>query len=207
MANANAKTVQPFRIIVGVDFSEIAQEALHQAFDMAILRRADNPEVHAVVVVDDGSGGLAIRRPAQAVREQMETAQALLNDQVAAVRRLKMEGQPALPVIPTEVQVRVGDPVEQLVSVALETRASLVVIGTHGRRGLRRLVLGSVAERVARAAPCPVLIVRPRDVAAMEAIPRPEPIDPNAPEQPAHETHAYRYHSVLEPDMPPNHLL
>lgn len=207
MANANAKSVQPFRIVVGVDFSEISQQALHEAFDMAILRRAENPEVHAVVVVDDGSSGLAIRRPAAAVRDQLETAQALLNDQVAAIRRFKMEGQAPLPVIQTEVQVRVGDPVEQLVSVALETRASIVVVGTHGRRGLRRLVLGSVAERVARAAPCPVLIVRPRDVAAMEAVPRPEPIDPNAPTSEPHETHAYRYHSVLEPDTPSNHLL
>jgi nucleotide-binding universal stress UspA family protein len=204
---ANAKSVQPFRIVVGVDFSEIAQEALHQAFDMAILRRAESPEVHAVVVVDDGSSGLAIRRPIAAVKDQLETAQALLNDQVAAIRRFKMEGQPPLPVIPTEVQVRVGDPVEQLISVALESRANLLVIGTHGRRGLRRLVLGSVAERVARAAPCPVLIVRPRDVAAMEAVPRPDPIDPNAPAQETHETHAYRYHSVLEPDEPPNHML
>ena len=206
MGVANEST-QPFRIVVGVDFSEIAQEALHQAFDMALLRRADNPEVHAVVVVDDGSGGLAMRRPHAAVREQLETAQALLNDQVAAIRRFKMEGLPPLPVIPVETQVRIGDPVEQLISVALETRASLLVIGTHGRRGLRRLVLGSVAERVARGAPCPVLIVRPRDVAAMEAVPRPDPIDPNAPESPPHETHAYRYHSVLEPDQPPNHLL
>lgn len=207
MANSSVKSVQPFRIVVGVDFSEIAQQALHEAFDMALLRRSENPEVHAVCVVDDGSSGLAIRRPVAAVRDQLETAQALLNDQVSAIRRFKMEGQPPLPIITTEVQVRVGDPVEQLVSVALETRASLLVIGTHGRRGLRRLVLGSVAERVARMAPCPVLIVRPRDVAAMEAVPRPEPIDPNAPEAPPHETHAYRYHSVLEPDSPSNHLL
>jgi nucleotide-binding universal stress UspA family protein len=206
MANVS-KSAEPFRIVVGVDFSEIAQEALHQAFDLALLRRNESPEVHAVVVVDDGSSGLAIRRPIAAVRDQLETAQALLNDQVAAIRRYKMEGQPALPVIPTEVQVRVGDPVEQLLSVALETRASLLVIGTHGRRGLRRLVLGSVAERVARAAPCPVLIVRPRDIAAMEAVPRPEPIDPNAPPPEPHETHAYRYHSVLEPETPPHHLL
>jgi nucleotide-binding universal stress UspA family protein len=204
---ANVKSEQAFRIVVGVDFSEIAQEALHQAFDMALLRRAENPEVHAVVVVDDGSSGLAMRRPLAAIRDQMQTAQALLNDQVSAVRRFKMEGQPPLPVIPTEVQVRVGDPVEQLVSVALEQSANLLIVGTHGRRGLRRLVLGSVAERVARAAPCPVLVVRPRDVAAMEAVPRPDPIDPNAPPEEVHETHAYRYHSVLEPDEPPGHML
>jgi nucleotide-binding universal stress UspA family protein len=204
---ANVKSVEPFRIVVGVDFSEISQEALHQAFDLALLRHAENPEVHAVVVVDDGSSGLALRRPTAAVREQLETAQALLTDQVGAIRRFKMEGQTTVPTIKTEVQVRIGDPVEQLVSVALETRASLVIVGTHGRRGLRRLVLGSVAERVARNAPCPVMIVRPRDVAAMAAVPRPEPVNPNAPTEAPLETHAYRYHSVLEPDSPSNHLL
>jgi nucleotide-binding universal stress UspA family protein len=52
-----------------------------------------------------------------------------------------------------------GDPAAEIVRHAREERCDLVVIGTHGRAGIPRLVLGSVAERVARQCPCPVLVV------------------------------------------------
>jgi nucleotide-binding universal stress UspA family protein len=52
------------------------------------------------------------------------------------------------------------DPVTETVRVAAETPCDLIVMGTHGRRGLRRALLGSVAEQVLRRAPCPVLTVR-----------------------------------------------
>ena len=202
------KAPGPFRIVVGVDFSETSQEALHQAFDQALSRRTESPEVHAVVVVDDGSGGVPLRRVGADIKEQLETAQALITDQVAAIRRFKLQGEPpGTPTIRTEVQVRVGDAVDQIVSVALELRASLVVVGTHGRRGVRRLVLGSVAERVARTAPCPVLIARRHDFLAMESVARVEPANPGSPPPSETEAHVYRYHSVLEPETPTNHLL
>lgn len=55
---------------------------------------------------------------------------------------------------------KTGDARTAIVTVAEELRADLIVMGTHGRRGVSRLVLGSVAESVARTAPCPVLLVR-----------------------------------------------
>ena len=64
-------------------------------------------------------------------------------------------------VVETEVVGR--DPAEAILDVAVDEEADLVVMGTHGRRGWRRGVLGSVAEEVARHAPCPVLTVRPLD--------------------------------------------
>ena len=54
----------------------------------------------------------------------------------------------------------IGDPAQQVVRAARSTRADLVVVGTHGRRGLSKLLLGSVAERVIATAPCPVVTVR-----------------------------------------------
>ncbi len=202
----NTRATGPYRIVVGVDFSDASPEVLERAFDEALAHRALSPEVHAVVVVDD-HGGLGVRHPHAAIKDQLETAQALLGDRVREARRSCLEGEAAPPTILTEVQVRIGDPVEQIVAVALETRASLVVVGTHGRRGLRRLVLGSVAERVARGAPCAVLIVRPQDLLAMEAVLRPEPADPGGPQAAPPEAHVFRYHSVLEPHSPNNHLL
>jgi nucleotide-binding universal stress UspA family protein len=54
----------------------------------------------------------------------------------------------------------IGFPAEDIVRLATEVQADLIVVGTHGRRGLSHLLLGSVAERVIRTAPCPVLTVR-----------------------------------------------
>ena len=56
---------------------------------------------------------------------------------------------------------RDGDPAEQIVRACRSTRSGLIVVGTHGRRGLRRFLLGSVAERVVRTTTCSVLTVRP----------------------------------------------
>jgi nucleotide-binding universal stress UspA family protein len=70
-----------------------------------------------------------------------------------------------------------GDPCAEIQRVAQENRCDLIIIGTHGRTGLRRLLMGSVAEKVMRQAPCPVLTVK---------IPSPESVP--APEEPNHET-------------------
>ena len=57
--------------------------------------------------------------------------------------------------------LREGAPDEEIIAAAAAERASLIVVGTHGRTGLAHVLLGSVAERVVRAAPCPVLTVGP----------------------------------------------
>ena len=58
-------------------------------------------------------------------------------------------------------QVRFGDPAQEIVDCADEEEMDLVVMATHGRSGVSRLVLGSVAERVLRHAPVPVVVLRP----------------------------------------------
>jgi universal stress protein A len=59
-----------------------------------------------------------------------------------------------------DVEVAAGDPADTIIRVARERQADLIVMGTHGRTGLRHVLLGSVAEKVVRLAPCPVLICR-----------------------------------------------
>jgi nucleotide-binding universal stress UspA family protein len=56
--------------------------------------------------------------------------------------------------------VRWGSPVDSIVSYALDHRIDMIVIATHGRTGLSHVLLGSVAERIVREAPCPVLTIR-----------------------------------------------
>ena len=59
--------------------------------------------------------------------------------------------------------MRVGVPSDELTQVASDKNADLVVVGTHGRTGLSRILLGSVAEATVRKAACPVLVIRPKN--------------------------------------------
>jgi glycine betaine transporter len=62
--------------------------------------------------------------------------------------------------VPVQVKVAVGKPTEEILRVAREEKVDLIVMGTHGRTGVRHLLLGSVAEAVTRRASCPVFTVR-----------------------------------------------
>jgi nucleotide-binding universal stress UspA family protein len=63
-------------------------------------------------------------------------------------------------------EVRIGKPAHEIVAIAEETRPDLLVISTHGRTGLKHVLLGSTAERIVRLAPCPVMVVRDREAGA-----------------------------------------
>jgi nucleotide-binding universal stress UspA family protein len=64
------------------------------------------------------------------------------------------------PNVPVDYRLEEGEPVSEILAVANQTSADLIVMGTHGRTGLGWLLMGSVAEQVVRQAPCPVLTVR-----------------------------------------------
>jgi nucleotide-binding universal stress UspA family protein len=67
---------------------------------------------------------------------------------------------PADAAVPIEYHVAEGEPAAEIVAMAEENGIDLIVVGTHGRRGLERVLMGSVAEQVVRKAPCPVLTVK-----------------------------------------------
>jgi nucleotide-binding universal stress UspA family protein len=69
--------------------------------------------------------------------------------------------RPGDPAVRVQHRLVEGDPADEILEVAKESGADLIVLGTHGRRGLGRLLLGSVAEQVVRKAPCPVVTVKP----------------------------------------------
>jgi hypothetical protein len=71
--------------------------------------------------------------------------------------------------------VRIGSPANAIVELASDIDADLVVVGTGQRTGMSRIVFGSVAEKVVRTAPCPVLVVRRREIPAWEQIEPPCP--------------------------------
>jgi universal stress protein A len=68
--------------------------------------------------------------------------------------------------IKVKAYLRVGYPFEEIVLMANDPQVDLVLIGSHGRSGIKRLLLGSTAERVVQHAPCPVLVVKERSLSA-----------------------------------------
>ena len=62
--------------------------------------------------------------------------------------------------VPVALHVRVGSPADEIVRLATELGSTLIVLGSHGRRSLEELLLGSTVENVTKHAPCPVLVVR-----------------------------------------------
>jgi nucleotide-binding universal stress UspA family protein len=97
-------------------------------------------------------------------------------DELRAIARQELDAvRPTNPTVRVERVVREGPSTQVILEAAREFAADLIVIGTHGRTGFRRLLLGSVTEEVLRKAPCPVLTVkapvraagRPADTAAL----------------------------------------
>ncbi len=166
-------STQPFRIVLGVDFSDTSMLALEEALTQAALR--PRSELHFATVIDSDHADLVppTQRHASMVQiadDLRERIGELARDAMARLRA-RDDDDGALGF----AHVRVGAVAEQLTSLATELRADLIVVGTHGRRGIRRLMMGSVAEKTLRLAPCPVLVVRPHDFHAMDTVPAIEP--------------------------------
>lgn len=133
-------------ILVATDFGEPAERAIATGSELATKFDAKLTLVHAYVMpttpYDERS-----YLPAADIIKEAETA---LQRALERTRERAPAAESAL--------VR-GDPREGIVEVARERKADLIVVGTHGRRGLSRVFLGSVAERVVRTSPIPVLTV------------------------------------------------
>jgi nucleotide-binding universal stress UspA family protein len=141
------------RIVHPSDFSRASGAAFAKAVDLAKTNRAELLVVHALtsVVPMVGEGYVSPK-----LYEEIEaSARAQAGKQLdALVAKAKKAGVRAKSLL-TE-----GVPHEQITRAARSKRADLVVIGTHGRTGLAKFFLGSVAGRVVSIAPCPVLTVR-----------------------------------------------
>jgi nucleotide-binding universal stress UspA family protein len=139
------------RIVCATDFSERAAPAERQAVILARALGAELVLAHVGTEAPLWREGLYT----PSVRAVFEAQHTWAADTLAArVAALAAEG------IPARAVVRVGVPWDEIARLAAEEHADMIVMGTQGRTGLDRLLLGSVAERVIRRAPCPVLTVR-----------------------------------------------
>jgi nucleotide-binding universal stress UspA family protein len=155
---------KPYVIVVGVDYSETGELAFRQAYELAAAHPVS--ELHVVnvvrlVVAADEFVFTPLMAYASMTLGQAEEDLAQYVCQKEAEFRGKLDGSRNAPprVIP---HVRLEAEAREIAQLAADLEANLVVVGTHGRRALARVVLGSVAEVVVRLAPCPVLVVRPQ---------------------------------------------
>lgn len=165
----------PFTIVVGIDYSPLSDRALDQALEMASLR--DGSEVHVLHVEPDLWIGAALAATpyASTAEEAVKKVQERATERIAAMpdtldkRRVRR----------VVAHFRRGSPAENVAQLAADLDADLVVVGSHGHRGVERLLLGSVAERVVRLARCPVWVVRPKDHSTEGRVPEIEPPCPD----------------------------
>jgi nucleotide-binding universal stress UspA family protein len=160
-------------VLVPTDFSEAANRALPYAAEEAVVHRAKVTLVHVLpsdagtdvyyigsspapgfeagydVVAGGRMGTAPVPEPTVVRRDDGEAALTRLRDLVPEAFRGTWN-----------VEIAVGRPADAIVRLARELEADLIVMATHGRTGLEHVVLGSVAERVVRLAPCPVLTVK-----------------------------------------------
>lgn len=136
------------RVLVPTDGSDCAAAAAERAVDLA---RQYGATVHALYVADVRMSPVHGGMTGEEVRDLLGGDDP--TDRVA--ERAEAAG------VPVETAVRVGIPSSAIRAYADDVGADVVVLGTHGRTGLDRALLGSVAERVVRTSPVPVLVVPP----------------------------------------------
>jgi nucleotide-binding universal stress UspA family protein len=141
------------RILVPTDFSEHSKNALRYA---AAFADKFGAEIYLLHVFQD----LAIFQP-DAVTVG-PPAMPPIDEMLAAARTALQRSLQDCPIknVKCHLEVREGAPFEEIVDFAKETDIDLIVMGTHGRGWLAHVLMGSVAEKVVRKAPCPVLTVR-----------------------------------------------
>jgi len=143
------------RILVPIDFSEHADQALRYAAALARECGARLVMLHVDQSISATASGLYATElgvPPEVV-EEVKKAREELRMKLAKV-------EPPIAGLEVERHLVDGDPAEAILRLASESGCDLIVMGTHGRRGLQRAVLGSVAESVIRRAECPVVTIK-----------------------------------------------
>jgi nucleotide-binding universal stress UspA family protein len=142
------------RVLVATDFSEHADKALETGIFLARTLGASIDLVHALAVPWPVITPYDVTLPASYLDETRRAARERLQ---TLAEKVQAEG------IEVRTHLRNEAPADAIVSCAEELAADLIVMGTHGYTGVKHALLGSVAERTLRAAPCPVLTLKADD--------------------------------------------
>lgn len=135
------------KILYPTDFSTTGRTALEMATSLARDRGATLVIIHVEEPPMAYGGGELYYGVEEPDRAELE--------------RMLQEVKPADPAVKCEYRLVIGSPATAIVEMAERENADMIVMATHGRTGLTRLLMGSVAEEVVRKAQCPVLTVKP----------------------------------------------
>jgi nucleotide-binding universal stress UspA family protein len=160
MTTQPAAELPRFVVVAGIDVSPAAEDVIASA--VANVRDRANAEVHLIHALDVGGDVSLLPLLAEARKYLGDAGQRCREACAARV----------------VTHIAYGRPWREIVQAATNVHADLIVVGTHGRSGVARLLLGSQAEMVVQKASCPVLVVRPKEYAASTA-PEIEPACPD----------------------------
>ncbi|MBX3260509.1 MAG: universal stress protein [Labilithrix sp.] len=146
--------IPPKTILVPTDFSEPARVAFDYAVQLAEKLGSSVHLVHAFEIPLVGFPDGVMTISAEMASRIIDAAQKALDDLVQPYASRKVE---------IHTSLEQADPRDAVLAVAKRLGADLIVMGTHGRRGIARALIGSVAESVVRTSPLPVLTLRAND--------------------------------------------
>lgn len=148
---------EPRRILFPTDLAESAQSLVPHVRTMVTKFSS---ELHVLFVARLFDYFTAIYVPHPSIRKFEEE---LIQGAQTRMAEFQQEYFSALAKVKTEVVL--GDAAEQILSYAAENEMDMIIIGTHGRKGLDRILFGSVAEKVVKSSPIPVLVINPYKIA------------------------------------------
>ncbi|HKP55356.1 MAG TPA: universal stress protein [Polyangiales bacterium] len=163
------------RIVVGVDLSETGDHALWHAVQLARALPAGELHITNVITADPGlHDAQKLAEIADELRPRIEE----LRKHVTTVCAPPVGAQPFH--VDSVFHIRIGKPAPAIHQVAVDVDADLIVVGTHGRSGVEKLILGSVAEELVRTARVPVLVARLKN---FSGVPKSDHLEPARPGQ------------------------
>ncbi|MDD9941401.1 MAG: universal stress protein [Myxococcales bacterium] len=169
---ATQQTSSKRRIVVGVDMSQTGDHAIREA--MRLSRALDDGELHVTFVIATDRNPDA--KKLDALDAQLTETVEKLRDHVAEV--CKPGSNEAAFSAEAVFHVRLGKPAPAIHQVAVDVDADIIVVGTHGRKGVEKWILGSVAEELTRTAHVPVLVAHPKDFEGLDKSAKADPPRP-----------------------------
>lgn len=179
-------------VIVGFDFTDSGRAALRRA--LALAKRAPFHVLHVICVAEPHAGV-----PSLPTRKVDYDYAARVQDAVGSTIEDELREAPTHERIHFFVHARIGDPADEILALAREIGADLIIVGSKGARGLERWLLGSVSEKVVREAGCTVEVARPKTYEHVELLVMRE-VKPHGHYVPPHRYHYEDHRLILRPD-------
>ena len=148
------QVLHPVQIVVAYDFSPSSEQALHRAIEVAA--RAPQHVLHIIAALDPHQRFNILGEEEHPTYETADRIQKEILDRVTT----SFAGRATASDVQFFVHARIGKAAVEILGLAAEVGADMIFVGSHGKTGVERLLLGSVSERVVREAGCAVVVVR-----------------------------------------------